>query len=93
MCVITFPFLVTVGLILCSVLQPHFGLVLPLVQFHDTASRLSAANIKFIIPPTLRFKGQPGEQYTMFLKDPSGNNLEFKNVTNPNWLFAKYNVK
>eukprot|EP01032_Pedospumella_encystans_P016621 gene16621-18957_t len=42
--------------------------------------------------PHKRFVGQPGEQWTMFFKDPSGNNLEFKNVTHPENLFAKYNV-
>jgi extradiol dioxygenase family protein len=42
--------------------------------------------------PTLRFEGAPGEQYTMFFKDPSGNNLEFKAMTTPENLFAKYNV-
>ena len=47
----------------------------------------------FIVEPTLRFKGQPGEQYTMFLKDPSGNNLEFKSMTHPENLFAKYKVE
>ena len=42
--------------------------------------------------PHKRFVGQPGEQWTMFFKDPSGNNLEFKAMTNPNNLFTKYNV-
>jgi extradiol dioxygenase family protein len=53
---------------------------------------LEAANTKFIVYPHKRFEGQPGEQWTMFFKDPSGNNLEFKAMTNPALLFAKYNV-
>jgi extradiol dioxygenase family protein len=71
---------------------PHFGLALTVEQFHELAQRLKENGIKFIIEPTLRFKGQPGEQYTMFFKDPSGNNLEFKAMTKMENLFAKYNV-
>ena len=71
---------------------PHTGLALTEDQFHELAERVRKANIKFIIEPHLRFKGMPGEQWTMFFKDPSGNNLEFKAMTNINNLFAKYNV-
>ena len=71
---------------------PHTGLALTVEQFHDLADRLKNAGIEFIIEPHLRFEGQPGEQYTMFFKDPSGNNLEFKAMTKPENLFAKYNV-
>ena len=71
---------------------PHFGAVLSKEQFDDITNRLKAAGVKFIIEPTLRFQGQPGEQWTTFLKDPSGNNLEFKHVTHPENLFAQYNV-
>jgi extradiol dioxygenase family protein len=71
---------------------PHAGLALTVEQFHELASRLSAAGVEFIIEPHLRFQGMPGEQYTMFFKDPSGNNLEFKAMTKPENLFAKYNV-
>ena len=57
---------------------------------------LCASSPVFLRPsppqPTLRFEGAPGEQYTMFFKDPSGNNLEFKAMTTPENLFAKYNV-
>lgn len=73
--------------------MPHFGVVLTVEEFHNLAARLKAANVKFIIEPHLRFKGQPGEQYTCFFKDPSGNNLEFKAMTNPDNLFAKYYVE
>lgn len=71
---------------------PHFGVVLTTEEFHALAARLKAVNVKFIIEPHLRFEGQPGEQYTMFFKDPSGNNLEFKAMAKPENLFAKYNV-
>ena len=71
---------------------PHFGLAMTEEEFHALADRLKNAGIKFIVEPHLRFKGQPGEQWTMFFKDPSGNNLEFKAMTNIENLFAKYNV-
>jgi len=71
---------------------PHFGLAMTEEEFHALADRLKKAGIKFIIEPHLRFEGQPGEQWTMFFKDPSGNNLEFKAMTNIENLFAKYNV-
>jgi uncharacterized protein len=57
---------------------PHFGVVLELPDWHALADRLRAAGIGFVIEPHLRFAGQPGEQATMFLLDPSGNALEFK---------------
>uniref|UniRef100_A0A7S0UNN6 VOC domain-containing protein n=1 Tax=Polytomella parva TaxID=51329 RepID=A0A7S0UNN6_9CHLO len=72
---------------------PHFGLVLSVSQFHDLAARFKQHNVKFVIEPHLRFEGKPGEQWTMFFKDPSGNALEFKAMTNPNNLFAKYYVE
>jgi len=72
---------------------PHFGLALTEEEFHALADRLRKSGIVFIIEPHLRFKGQPGEQWTMFFKDPSGNNLEFKAMTNIDNLFAKYNVE
>lgn len=57
---------------------PHFGVVLDLPRWHELAARLSQAGIDFVIEPHVRFRGQPGEQATMFLLDPSGNALEFK---------------
>eukprot|EP00815_Leptocylindrus_aporus_P008374 CAMPEP_0116059236 /NCGR_PEP_ID=MMETSP0322-20121206/5672_1 /TAXON_ID=163516 /ORGANISM="Leptocylindrus danicus var. apora, Strain B651" /LENGTH=182 /DNA_ID=CAMNT_0003543571 /DNA_START=178 /DNA_END=726 /DNA_ORIENTATION=+ len=71
---------------------PHTGLALTVDQFHELAARVQAAGVEFIIEPHLRFKGAPGEQWTMFFKDPSGNNLEFKAMTKIENLFAKYNV-
>jgi len=67
-------------------------LVLSEPEFHQLATRVKEAGIPFIIEPHLRFQGMPGEQWTMFFKDPSGNNLEFKAMTTVDNLFAKYNV-
>ncbi|ACI64466.1 glyoxylase domain-containing protein, partial [Thalassiosira pseudonana CCMP1335] len=71
---------------------PHAGLALTVGEFHALAERVKKAGVHFIIEPHLRFKGMPGEQWTMFFKDPSGNNLEFKAMTKVENLFAKYNV-
>jgi len=68
---------------------PHFGLVLPMEQWKALAERLQAAAVEFVIEPTVRFAGQPGEQATMFLLDPAGNALEFKAMADPDKLFAK----
>ena len=67
----------------------HFGLVLSMPDWHTLAERLRNAGISFIIEPHLRFAGEPGEQATMFLLDPSGNALEFKAFADMNALFAK----
>jgi uncharacterized protein len=58
--------------------MPHFGLVLELPQWQALAERLRAAGTKFVIEPHLRYPGQPGEQWTMFFQDPSGNPIEVK---------------
>lgn len=68
---------------------PHFGIVLPVDAWKKLAERLVEADTDFVIPPTVRFEGQPGEQATMFLLDPAGNALEFKAMANPANLFAK----
>lgn len=68
---------------------PHFGLVLAIAEWRDLAARLKAADTHFIIAPTIRFAGEPGEQATMFLLDPAGNALEFKAMADPEKLFAK----
>jgi uncharacterized protein len=57
---------------------PHFGVVLELPGWHALADRLRAGGVRFVVEPHVRFAGQPGEQATMFLLDPSGNALEFK---------------
>lgn len=68
---------------------PHFGLVLEMTQWEALAKRLRDAETDFVIEPTVRFKGKPGEQATMFLRDPAGNALEFKAFADRDQLFAK----
>lgn len=69
---------------------PHFGIVLDWEDFEKLAERVRQAGVKFEIEPYLRFAGKPGEQKTMFFKDPSGNALEFKAFRNrETQLFAK----
>src|SRR5262245_49293461 len=68
--------------------MPHFGAILPWQEFHDLAERLTRAGVAFIIAPRVRFAGQPGEQATMFLLDPSGNALEFKSFKSPEGVFT-----
>ena len=68
---------------------PHFGLVLAMDAWKALAQRLESAGVDFVIPPTVRFAGQPGEQATMFFRDPAGNALEFKAMADPAKLFAK----
>ena len=67
---------------------PHFGLVLPMAEWKQLAQRLQQAAVEFVIAPTVRFAGEPGEQATMFLCDPAGNALEFKAMADPAKLFA-----
>lgn len=68
---------------------PHFGLILGWQEWHDLAARLGKAGIRFEIEPHIRFKGLPGEQATMFFRDPSGNALEFKSFQDEAQIFAK----
>jgi len=67
---------------------PHFGLILTVTKFHELADRLRAAGTTFVIEPYRRFKGEPGEQWTMFLHDPAGNALEFKAFADDAQVFA-----
>ena len=68
---------------------PHYGVVLPWDQFQPFADNLKAKGVSFIIEPYIRFKGETGEQATMFFLDPAGNALEFKAFKNIDQLFAK----
>lgn len=68
---------------------PHYGVILTMTEWEALAARLRAAGMKFVIEPYVRFKGQVGEQATMFFLDPSGNALEFKAFADRNQLFAK----
>jgi len=67
---------------------PHFGLILPPADWQALKSRLEAHDTSFLIGPKTRFEGQPGEQSTMFLSDPSGNHLEFKSFASDSMVFA-----
>jgi|TARA_B100000315_G_scaffold210309_1_gene206494 extradiol dioxygenase family protein len=68
---------------------PHFGCILDWDSFHSLADKLNSAGIQFTIEPTIRFKGMPGEQATMFFEDYSQNALEFKAYRNPSEVFTK----
>jgi uncharacterized protein len=67
---------------------PHFGVVLTMADWQALADRVEAAGVAFGIAPHVRFKGQAGEQATMFFRDPSGNALEFKAFADDAMLFA-----
>ena len=69
---------------------PHFGIVLSMDRWKALAERLQDGGVDFVIEPTIRFEGQPGEQATMFFLDPAGNALEFKAMAKPENLFAKH---
>ena len=66
----------------------HFGVILEFAAFDTLAARLRQAGADFIIPPRTRFAGEPGEQRTMFVRDPSGNALEFKAFATRDQIFA-----
>ena len=68
---------------------PHFGVVLAMDDWQKLADRLGAAGTRFDIEPYVRFKGEPGEQATMFFRDPSGNAIEMKAFKSLEQLFAK----
>lgn len=67
---------------------PHFGVVLTVADWRALAERLTAAGTVFGIAPHVRFAGRPGEQATMFFRDPSGNALEFKAFADDSMIFA-----
>lgn len=66
---------------------PHFGVILSMAEWQELADRLNQHGVKFVIKPHIRFRGQPGEQATMFFLDPSGNALEFKAFKSTNQIF------
>jgi extradiol dioxygenase family protein len=67
---------------------PHFGVVLTMPQWDALAARLAGQGVRFVIEPHIRFRGQVGEQATMFFLDPSGNALEFKAFADMSQVFA-----
>lgn len=68
--------------------MPHFGLILALDDWQAMADRLSAAGVRFVIAPQVRFQGQPGEQWTMFFRDPFGNPIEIKGFRSLETVYA-----
>ena len=71
-----------------SVPSRHFGLVLEWDVWHELVEKLNNKHVDYLIKPTTRFKGEVGEQATLFIQDPSGNALEFKSFKDPEQLFA-----
>ncbi|QFT30182.1 Glyoxalase-like domain protein [Labrenzia sp. THAF82] len=69
--------------------MPHLGVVLAMEEWKALAQRLEAANLDFVIAPTIRFAGQPGEQSTMFFLDPSGNPIEVKGFADAAGVFDR----
>ena len=67
----------------------HFGAVLPWGEWQALGERLRDEGVAFLIEPKIRFRDEPGEQGTFFVKDPSGNALEFKSFRDPSRLFAR----
>lgn len=66
---------------------PHFGVILPIADFHALAERLKEHLICFVIEPYVRFAGEIGEQWTMFFRDPSGNAIECKAFADDSQVF------
>jgi hypothetical protein len=67
----------------------HFGVILSLAKWRELAEKLKESQVRFLIEPDIRFEGQPGEQGTFFINDPSGNALEFKAFADEAMIFAK----
>ncbi len=67
----------------------HFGAILSMTEWEALAARLRGADVTFLIEPHVRFKGEVGEQATMFVQDPAGNALEFKAFTDPARIFLR----
>ena len=67
----------------------HFGIIVPVTTWRDLVARLEAAGIEFLIPPRVRFSGQPGEQHTCFVRDPAGNAIELKAFADDRAVFAR----
>lgn len=69
--------------------MPHFGLILPLDEWQAVAARLTHAKVVFDLAPSVRFEGLPGEQWTLFFKDPSGNAIELKGFKDPGQVYVQ----
>lgn len=68
--------------------MPHLGIVLPMQDWQALADKLEAAKLDFVLKPQIRFKGEPGEQATMFFRDPSGNPIEVKGFADFDGVYA-----
>jgi len=68
--------------------MPHLGLVLAYDDWRTLADRLEQADTNWVLPPSVRFEGEPGEQWTMFFRDPSGNPIEVKGFRDMSGVFA-----
>ena len=69
--------------------MPHMGVILGLADWQALRDRLDAAGIAWVLPPQVRFEGEPGEQWTMFFRDPSGNPIEVKGYADTSGIFAR----
>lgn len=69
--------------------MPHLGLVMEMADWEALAERLRAQDMDFLIPPSIRFQGMPGEQAIMFFKDPSGNPIEIKGFREQSMVYAQ----
>lgn len=69
--------------------MPHFGLVMAMTDWKALAERLTGQQVDFVIPPSIRFEGEPGEQATMFFRDPSGNPIEVKGFADLDKVYMK----
>ena len=69
--------------------MPHLGLILDMPAWKALAERLAEAGVDFIIEPSVRFAGEPGEQSTMFFRDPAGNPIEIKGFADPDGIYAR----
>jgi extradiol dioxygenase family protein len=67
----------------------HFGVILTPEKWRETAENLRQAGVTFLVEPRVRFSGEPGEQFTLFVRDPSGNALEFKAFSDDAMVFAR----
>ena len=68
--------------------MPRLGMVLPFERWRTLADRLEAVKTQWVLPPSVRFEGEPGEQWTMFFRDPSGNPIEVKGFKDMSGVFA-----
>lgn len=68
--------------------MPHLGVILPKTDWDALATRLAEKGVDFVLPPFTRFAGEPGEQSTMFFRDPSGNPIEIKGFADMDGVFA-----